>query len=90
MQIVHLSPISQISESRSSTICKVVEQSDHHCGDDVVERQLNVEYFCSLNMSKIVFYGRTNVFFAADKAIASRAVFVIVSGWADGNAFAAS
>ena len=33
--IGQLSPKPQTSESRSSTICFVVERPDHHCGDDL-------------------------------------------------------
>ena len=36
--IIRLLPKPQMSESRSSTICAAVEQSDHHCGDDLVKR----------------------------------------------------
>ena len=34
--IIQLSPKCRMSGSRSSTICVVIEQSDHHCGDDLV------------------------------------------------------
>ena len=33
--ILQLSPKPQMSKSRSSTICGVVERPDHHCGDDL-------------------------------------------------------
>ena len=30
---------SQMSERRSNTICAVVESPDHHCGDDLVDKE---------------------------------------------------
>ena len=36
LTIVQFSPKPQMSKSRSSTICAVVERHDYHCGDDIV------------------------------------------------------
>ena len=41
-KIVQLSPKPQMSGRRSSTICAVVEWSDHHCGDDLDDLQFDV------------------------------------------------
>ena len=50
--IVQLSPKPQMSKSRSSTICVVVERSDHHCGDDLVKSWLLSSY-CKLSVTHV-------------------------------------
>ena len=38
--IEKISPKSQMSKSKSSTICAVVKRPDHHCDDDLVLKNL--------------------------------------------------
>ena len=49
--IVHLLPKPQMSESRSSTICLIVERPDQHCGDDLVTCRLYM--LCTLYLHTI-------------------------------------